>query len=218
MGSEILFVKWFVNEKSSHFGEFGLAEDARTLPRGKNGRWRATTAFLSAKGGDLRRLFGSGMGRPRETILSLETPKWTMAMRPQREQGRQVLSNRMHNAGRGRRRACAKAGTRRKADALPKGRASARDQKPANLKRETFGFRFNRRFLPSRLPASERWQSGRLYLTRNQACPQGYRGFESLPLRHLALRPSAVVNHLDRTAERCAEQRRRYQHANSFTA
>jgi hypothetical protein len=33
----------------------------------------------------------------------------------------------------------------------------------------------------------ERWQSGLLYLTRNQACPQGYRGFESLPLRHPSL-------------------------------
>ena len=136
------------------------------------------------------------MSRAREALLARETPKRTMAMRPQRGQGRQVLSNRMHNAGRGRRRACAKAGTRRKADALPKGRSLEGDRKLANLARETFGFRFNRRFLPSRLPASERWQSGRLYLTRNQACPQGYRGFESLPLRHLALRSRAVVNPL----------------------
>lgn len=32
--------------------------------------------------------------------------------------------------------------------------------------------------------AAERWQSGRMYLTRNQAYVQTYRGFESLPLRH----------------------------------
>jgi hypothetical protein len=61
------------------------------------------------------------------------------------------------------------------------------DERECAWRAETFGFRFNRGFLPSRLPASERWQSGRLYLTRNQACPQGYRGFESLPLRHLPL-------------------------------
>ncbi len=30
---------------------------------------------------------------------------------------------------------------------------------------------------------SERWQSGRMYLTRNQAYAQAYRGFESHPLR-----------------------------------
>jgi hypothetical protein len=30
---------------------------------------------------------------------------------------------------------------------------------------------------------SERWQSGRMYLTRNQAMSQGIRGFESHPLR-----------------------------------
>ena len=29
----------------------------------------------------------------------------------------------------------------------------------------------------------ERWQSGRMYLTRNQAYVQTYRGFESHPLR-----------------------------------
>ena len=29
--------------------------------------------------------------------------------------------------------------------------------------------------------AAERWQSGRMYLTRNQAYVQTYRGFESLP-------------------------------------
>ena len=29
----------------------------------------------------------------------------------------------------------------------------------------------------------ERWQSGRMYLTRNQACVQAHRGFESHPLR-----------------------------------
>jgi hypothetical protein len=196
----------------------GLPKTRELCPEGKTGDGRRRPRFCRRKEAICGGSSEAEWAGPRETILSLETPKRTMAMRPQREQGRQVLSNRMHNAGRGRRRACAKAGTRRKAYALPKGRASARDQKPANLKRETFGFRFNRRFLPSRLPASERWQSGRLYLTRNQACPQGYRGFESLPLRHLALRPSAVVNHLDRTAERCAEQRRRYQHANSFTA
>ena len=33
------------------------------------------------------------------------------------------------------------------------------------------------------LALSERWQSGRLYLTRNQAMSYGIRGFESLPLR-----------------------------------
>ena len=45
------------------------------------------------------------------------------------------------------------------------------------------------------LPRSEpeRWQSGRLYLTRNQACPQGYRGFESLPLRQVSELPICAV-------------------------
>ena len=162
----------------------GLPKTRELCPEGKTGDGGRRPRFCWRKEASLPRLFGSGMGRAREALLARETPKRTMAMRPQRGQGRQVLSNRMHNAGRGRRRACAKAGTRRKADALPKGRSSAGDRKPANLARETFGFRFNRRFLPSRLPASERWQSGRLYLTRNQACPQGYRGFESLPLRH----------------------------------
>ncbi len=33
------------------------------------------------------------------------------------------------------------------------------------------------------MDATERWQSGRLYLTRNQANTQVFRGFESLPLR-----------------------------------
>ena len=32
-------------------------------------------------------------------------------------------------------------------------------------------------------PKQERWQSGRLYLTRNQAMGRPIRGFESLPLR-----------------------------------
>ena len=32
-------------------------------------------------------------------------------------------------------------------------------------------------------PDPEGWQSGLSYLTRNQACPKGYRGFESHPLR-----------------------------------
>lgn len=30
----------------------------------------------------------------------------------------------------------------------------------------------------------EKCQSGRMGLTRNQVCPHGYRGFESLLLRH----------------------------------
>ena len=38
--------------------------------------------------------------------------------------------------------------------------------------------------LPSPSGPPERWQSGRMRLTRNQVCPQGYRGFESHPLRH----------------------------------
>ncbi len=33
--------------------------------------------------------------------------------------------------------------------------------------------------------AAERWQSGRMYLTRNQAWAYAHRGFESHPLRHL---------------------------------
>ena len=42
-----------------------------------------------------------------------------------------------------------------------------------------------------RIPALlERWQSGRLYLTRNQAMSYGIRGFESLPLRqYLTTKP-----------------------------
>lgn len=40
--------------------------------------------------------------------------------------------------------------------------------------------------MPARIPGStdipERWQSGRMYLTRNQAYVRTYRGFESLPL------------------------------------
>ena len=36
---------------------------------------------------------------------------------------------------------------------------------------------------------SERWQSGRMYLTRNQAYVQAYRGFESHPLRQLSTTP-----------------------------
>ena len=48
---------------------------------------------------------------------------------------------------------------------------------------QTFDFRFPIRDLRSSVPASERWQSGLSYLTRNQAYPKGYRGFESLPLR-----------------------------------
>jgi hypothetical protein len=35
---------------------------------------------------------------------------------------------------------------------------------------------------------AERWQSGRMYLTRNQAYVQAYRGFESHPLRHYLYR------------------------------
>src|SRR5690606_11970917 len=31
---------------------------------------------------------------------------------------------------------------------------------------------------------ADRWQSGRMYLTRNQAYVQAYRGFESHPVRH----------------------------------
>ena len=40
--------------------------------------------------------------------------------------------------------------------------------------------------MPARIAGStdipERWQSGRMYLTRNQAYVRTYRGFESLPL------------------------------------
>ena len=39
--------------------------------------------------------------------------------------------------------------------------------------------------------AAERWQSGRMYLTRNQAWAYAHRGFESHPLRHLPAVPSA---------------------------
>ncbi len=53
-------------------------------------------------------------------------------------------------------------------------------------------------------PVSERCQSGRSGLSRKQMCPQGYRGFESLPLRqgrpshevaglfHIRTRPSSL--------------------------
>ena len=34
-------------------------------------------------------------------------------------------------------------------------------------------------------PAAERWQSGRMRQTRNLLYPLGYRGFESLSLRHI---------------------------------
>ncbi len=34
------------------------------------------------------------------------------------------------------------------------------------------------------MPPLERCQSGRMGLTRNQVCPRGHPGFESLPLRH----------------------------------
>jgi hypothetical protein len=45
---------------------------------------------------------------------------------------------------------------------------------------------------------SERWQSGRLYRTRNAAYGQPYRGFESHPLRHclselISLRSAGTV-------------------------
>ena len=39
----------------------------------------------------------------------------------------------------------------------------------------------------------ERWQSGRLYLTRNQAMSYGIRGFESLPLRQVASNQAPFV-------------------------
>src|SRR5690606_40512135 len=39
---------------------------------------------------------------------------------------------------------------------------------------------------------SERWQSGRMYLTRNQAYVQAYRGFESHPLRQSSQRLTAT--------------------------
>ena len=39
-------------------------------------------------------------------------------------------------------------------------------------------------------PLTERWQSGRMYLTRNQAMSQDIRGFESHPLRHKQKRSS----------------------------
>jgi hypothetical protein len=58
---------------------------------------------------------------------------------------------------------------------------------PSNCTRQKpkiFGFRFSECALRFRVPAPERWQSGLSYLTRNQACPKGYRGFESHPLRH----------------------------------
>src|SRR5690606_1909270 len=34
---------------------------------------------------------------------------------------------------------------------------------------------------------ADRWQSGRMYLTRNQAYVQAYRGFESHPVRQFLL-------------------------------
>ena len=40
-------------------------------------------------------------------------------------------------------------------------------------------------------PYAERWQSGRMYLTRNQAMSQGIRGFESHPLRQPPSRSAA---------------------------
>ena len=39
---------------------------------------------------------------------------------------------------------------------------------------------------------AERWQSGRMYLTRNQAYGFPYRGFESLPLRQKLKRIKAL--------------------------
>ncbi len=48
--------------------------------------------------------------------------------------------------------------------------------------------------------APERWQSGLLYLTRNQACPQGYRGFESHPLRQLKSRWARPGGSTNRTS------------------
>src|SRR3984885_15256314 len=38
--------------------------------------------------------------------------------------------------------------------------------------------------LEDQQPKTEGWQSGRMYLTRNQAYEQSYRGFESHPFRH----------------------------------
>ena len=46
-----------------------------------------------------------------------------------------------------------------------------------------------------RTDPSERWQSGRMYLTRNQACGIPYRGFESLPLRQLNAPMPALCGH-----------------------
>src|SRR3954468_21466046 len=43
------------------------------------------------------------------------------------------------------------------------------------------------------LKGLERWQSGRMHRTRNAAYSQGYRGFESLPLRH-GLRPGTGLD------------------------
>ena len=44
--------------------------------------------------------------------------------------------------------------------------------------------------------AAERWQSGRMYLTRNQAYVQAYRGFESLPLRQVPLKINGLQKNL----------------------
>ena len=86
-------------------------------------------------------------------------------------------------------------------DAAAGGQA-ARDQ--AADKAKQFRQRFSSRACCERRPLrgynprlAERWQSGRMYLTRNQAMSQGIRGFESHPLRHLTLSPKGFRATLD---------------------
>src|SRR5690606_37036254 len=52
--------------------------------------------------------------------------------------------------------------------------------------------------------SAERWQSGRMHRTRNAACSQGHRGFESLPLRH----PPTACSHTDISLAETAGVRR----------
>ena len=47
---------------------------------------------------------------------------------------------------------------------------------------------------------SERCQSGRMGLTRNQVCPSGHPGFESLPLRHSRSRFCGIFDPIPRDA------------------
>jgi hypothetical protein len=167
MGLLIFCVNRFPGIKSIFFPNSGLRPSRKLCSEGKTARFAHNRRQQApSQGISFRRLwFKKSTGRIQKTAA--QAAYGTLRMRAVAPAYRPTECM-MHSPG------------------MP-GIPPAEEARPMERTRpETFGFRFDALFLPSSLPASERWQSGRLYLTRNQACPQGYRGFESLPLRQFS--------------------------------